>query len=123
MAVDQPGQHGGVAQVDHARIARSMAGDRLRGADLLDAIALDQDRLVREHRARAYGDEPPRAHQHARAGGRVRLRSETASPEEADEEHHPGAPDHRAPPIVFSTRCANTWAPAGAMSLASPLIS
>src|SRR2546422_4099446 len=54
VAVDQPGQHGGVVQVDHPGIARGMAGDGVRGSDLLDTVALDQNRLIREHRACAH---------------------------------------------------------------------
>src|SRR2546430_17490913 len=101
-----------------------MAGDAIGGADFLEAAALDQDRRFMEDRARAYGEEPPGAHQHAGARGpRVRLGGEVASGEETRDQDHARAPDHRAPPIVFSTRCANTCAPAGAMRLASPLIS
>src|SRR6266704_2020464 len=101
-----------------------MAGDGVRGSDLLDTVALDQNRLIREHRARAHGNEPPRAHQYAGARGpRVRLRGDVVSGEQRRDEQQARAPGHRAPPIVFSTRCANTCAPAGAMVRASPLIS
>src|SRR6184192_2547574 len=104
--------------------ADAVAGHGVRWSDLLDAVALDQNRLIREHRARAHGNEPPRAHQHAGARGpRVRLSGDIVSGEQGRNEQQAGAPGHRAPPIVFSTRCANTCTPAGAMVRASPLIS
>src|SRR3989449_3738849 len=52
-SIDQPRQHGRTAQVDDSGARRRVTCHRARRADLLDTLALDQDRLVGEDRASA----------------------------------------------------------------------
>src|SRR5436309_15130183 len=57
VAIDQSRQHGRAAQVDDSGARWRVTRHRTRRADLLDTLALDQDRLVGEGRASAGVDE------------------------------------------------------------------
>ena len=99
--VDHAGHHGGVAQVDDARVAR----DAHVRADLRDSIAANQDRLAGEQRARARIEQPARANRDdlrrrrakpaARAGAVAAaggfLRRERQRGHERDERHRQNA--------------------------------
>ena len=59
VAIDQAGEHGGAAEIDDLSAGRNR--NAIGWADGCDAVALNQDDLVLEHRARFGIEQPPGA--------------------------------------------------------------
>ncbi len=76
--VDQAGQHGGLAEIDHLRVRRDL---HLRlGPDIGDALALQHHHLVGQHLAALAVEQAAGADRH-HAGGRCALKGATFRPE------------------------------------------
>src|SRR5438093_1316118 len=121
-----------------------VARHRARRPQLLDALTLDQDGLVGEDRARASIDQAARLDEYGLRGGgggrslgrkphsdgqRDRHRREQNAPGHEDLRSRSGGNDDQGSTAAwrcvtaFTTRCANTSAPAGPMRVASPFSS